>query len=89
MSEIKDGAGGFGSDNFIVYDIKGNPVAAKYLVDSSGNYVMNSVTGTPLVVPADYDPNQIIQTFTSQPRTTHKVLTLEVPDFNRGPRLRA
>lgn len=63
MTTIKDGTGGFGPDTFNVTDINGNEVAAKYLVDSNGNYVMNPATGKPLVVPADYDPGQTIQQF--------------------------
>jgi hypothetical protein len=40
-----------------VYDKKGRPVAAKTLVDASGNDVINPRTGQPLIVPRDYDIN--------------------------------
>lgn len=38
-----------------VYDNKGRPVAAKTLVDATGNDVINPRTGQPLIVPRDYD----------------------------------
>ena len=38
-------------------------VAAKYLQDSRGNYVVNTSTNTPYVVPEDYNPAAVIQHF--------------------------
>lgn len=47
-------------DYFNVLDSNGNVVAAKTLVDASGNTVMNPNTALPLIVPANYDPTAAI-----------------------------
>ncbi|WP_068088426.1 hypothetical protein [Polycladidibacter stylochi] len=39
---------------FPVFDKKGNATPAKYLLDHSGNHVINQRTGLPYVAPADY-----------------------------------
>ena len=56
-------AGEFGPDYFTVKSKGGENVAAKYLRDNFGNYVIDpspSAGGRPYIVPADYDPNATI-----------------------------
>jgi hypothetical protein len=64
-----------GLDNFYVASKNGDPVAAKYLKDNSGSYVIDSNPNKydptpnpngeprPYIVPADYNPNATIQEY--------------------------
>jgi len=52
--------GRYGADQFFVKNKKGNDVAAKYLKDANGNYIMDGSTGRPYVVPADFNLDAVI-----------------------------
>jgi len=52
--------GRYGADQFFVKNKKGNDVAAKYLKDTTGNYIMDGSTGRPYVVPADFNLDAVI-----------------------------
>ncbi len=49
----------FGPDTFTVKSQDGTDVAAKYLKDNNGNYILN-YEGAPYIVPADFDLNAMI-----------------------------
>ncbi len=51
--------GRYGADHFFVKE-NGNNVAAKYLKDTNGNYIMDGSTGRPYVVPADFNLDAVI-----------------------------
>ncbi|SED72543.1 Regulatory P domain of the subtilisin-like proprotein convertase [Pseudomonas costantinii] len=53
----------FGKDRFDVLTKDGKLVAAKWLNDGLGSYVMDPQTDRPYVVPADYDMNASIEQF--------------------------
>lgn len=52
--------GQYGADNFFVKDARGNDVAAKYLKDTNGNYIIDGSTGRPYIVPADFNLDAVI-----------------------------
>jgi hypothetical protein len=56
-------AGQYGADNFFVTANDGSQVAAKYLKDANGQYVIDLLTERPYIVPADYDPAAVIARF--------------------------
>ena len=65
--------GQYGADSFFVSStgengtaVTGIYVAAKYLKDASGAYVIDPVTLSPYVVPADYDPAAVIARFSNE-----------------------
>jgi hypothetical protein len=55
--------GQFGKDSFTVQTKDGTLVAAKWLSDGLGNYVMDPQTDQPFMVPADYDMKASIEHF--------------------------
>ena len=52
--------GRYEADQLFVKDRRGNNVAAKYLKDTNGNYIMDGSTGRPYVVPADFNLDAVI-----------------------------
>ncbi len=51
-------------NTFLVEDKKHRPVAARYLTDSQGNFVMNPNTpGVPYIAPLDYNPQAVITAY--------------------------
>ena len=49
---------------FFVTDLNKAPVAARYLADSNGNFIMNPNTrGVPYIAPLDYDPQVVISKY--------------------------
>jgi len=61
--------GRYEEDNLFVKNDKGNDVAAKYLKDTNGNYIMDGSTGRPYVVPADFNLDAVIAKYEVDPRT--------------------
>jgi hypothetical protein len=56
-------AGSFTTSMFYVYSKDYTPVEAKYLRDDNGNFIMDESAGIPYIVPADFDPHEIINTY--------------------------
>jgi hypothetical protein len=49
---------------FVANKYNSRPVAARYLTDNQGNFVMNPNTpGAPYIVPLDYNPQQVIENY--------------------------
>src|ERR1700746_2114039 len=69
MTNTVPASGQFGPNTFLVQtlsEMRNNlpgTVAAKFLTDSSGNYLINPNTSQPYIVPADYDPPSVVQTY--------------------------
>ncbi len=61
--------GRYGTDHFFVKDANKKDVAAKYLKDANGDYIMNRSTGRPYVVPADFNLDAVIAKYEVDPRT--------------------
>ena len=55
----------YGPDNFSVTNDLGSLVAAKYLTDANGQYIIDPLTQKPYIVPADYDPARVIAQFST------------------------
>lgn len=63
MAKLTLMQGQFGKDDFSVQTKDGKLVAAKWLNDGAGNYVIDPQTDQPFMVPADYDMQASIEHF--------------------------
>jgi hypothetical protein len=60
--------GRYEADNLFVKNAKGNDVAAKYLKDTNGNYIIDRLSGRPYLVPADFNLDAVIAKYKVDPQ---------------------